>query len=74
MATDKQLRRVAAHRKAAADKASVIDMHDLLHSIFWNKPSREELARVRKELDAVLKARKVDMMKAEIRELLEDEA
>jgi hypothetical protein len=49
---------------------STIDVHDVLHSIFWGKPKREEMRRVWAKLDGELNARSVNAMKAEIEELV----
>lgn len=63
--------RKATEAKYTEKQREVIDQHDLLHSIFWNKPSREELKEVFAKLDRQLQAQRYDMMKQEAAELIE---
>lgn len=64
--------RVLTEAKYTAKQQEVIDTHDLLHSIFWNKPTREEMKQVFASLNAQLLASKVNMMQSEIDELVEE--
>ena len=73
MSTEKQQRRVAAQRTAKQAKEAEIDMHDILHSVFWSMPNREEMMKISIHLHKVLLTRKVNMMELEIRELLEEQ-
>ena len=70
MSTVKQKRRVERERKVVAEQTSVIDMHDLLHSIFWNKPTREQMRPIWARVNEQAQARKINQMQAEIKELL----
>ena len=66
-----QQMRVAHQQKMVEKQKQVIDTHDLLHSIFWNKPSRDELREVWAKLDKQLEASKVNLMQSEIDELVD---
>ena len=54
-----------------AKQAAVIDVHDLLHSIFWGKPTRAEMQEVWARLDASTEAHKINLMQGEIEELVD---
>ena len=70
VASRQQQQRVLTEAKYTAKQQEVIDRHDLLHSIFWNKPTRAEMKQVFASLNEQLLANKVDMMESEIDELL----
>ena len=65
-----QQMRVENEKKLVAKQAAVIDVHDLLHSIFWGKPTRQELNKVRARMDEQLEAHKISQMDKEINELM----
>lgn len=65
-----QQMRVENEKKLVAKQAAVIDVHDLLHSIFWGKPTRQELNKVRARMDEQLEAHKISQMDKEIKELM----
>ena len=71
MTSRKNEMRKANEAKRVEKDAEVIDIHDMLHSIFWNKPNRAELKKVFARLDAELQARRRDLMKHEAAELIE---
>ena len=62
--------RVEHEKKLVEKQAAVIDVHDLLHSIFWGKPTRHELNKVRAKLDSELQQHKISQMSKEIEELI----
>ena len=66
-----QQMRVEYQKKQVEKQKQVIDTHDLLHSIFWGKPSRDELREVWARLDKQLEANKVNLMQNEIDELVD---
>jgi hypothetical protein len=63
--------RVETEKKYTEKQAAVIDTHDLLHSIFWNKPTRDELKVVMARMNAELASQRVSQMEREIDELAE---
>lgn len=71
MSSQQHKLRQERERKTIAAMADKIDMHDLLHSIFWNKPTRDEMKAVWERLNQQLAAQKVDKMQAEIDEAIE---
>jgi hypothetical protein len=52
-------------------QAAMIDVHDLLHSIFWGKPTRDEMREVWDRLSAHTETQKVNLMQSEIDELVD---
>mgnify|MGYP006267077549 CR=1 FL=1 len=66
-----QQMRVAHQQKQIEKQKQVIDQHDLLHSIFWGKPTREELREVWDKMNEQLEANKINLMQDEIDELME---
>ena len=64
--------RMATQAKYTEKQKAVIDTHDLLHSIFWGKPTREELKKVWERMDTQLQANKINLMESEIDELAEE--
>ena len=71
MSSQQHKLRQERERKTIAAMADKIDMHDLLHSIFWNKPTRDEMKAVWERLNQQLAAQKIDKMQAEIDEAIE---
>jgi hypothetical protein len=63
--------RVATEAKYTEKQRQVIDVHDLLHSIFWGKPTRDELKVVMARMNAELASQRVSQMEREIDELAE---
>ena len=69
MASHKQQMRIATERKRTEKQATIIDLHDTLHSIFWGVPTRDQLRPVLARLDKELASSRVDGMRGEILEL-----
>lgn len=57
-------------KKLVAKQAAIIDVHDLLHSIFWGKPTRSEMKQVFERMDAQLEAHKISQMDKEVAEIV----
>lgn len=66
-----QQMRVEYQKKQIEKQKQVIDTHDLLHSIFWGKPTREELKQVWQRMDKELETNKINLMQSEIEELID---
>ena len=64
-------RKQARQQQIIKEQAKDIDMHDLLHSIFWGKPTRDQMKEVWARVNEELASRKVNMMRAEIDEAIE---
>lgn len=63
--------RMATAGKYMEKQKTKIDMHDLLHSLFWSVPTRDELKQVRERLDKELASQRVNHMDAEVEEAIE---
>ena len=62
--------RVAREQKFVEKQSTELDVHDLLHSIFWGKPKRDEMKQVWARLDPTLHTTYVNQMKGEVKELI----
>lgn len=72
MISHKQKMRIEREAQTVEKMVTAIDVHDLLHSIFWNKPKRQEMRAVRERLNSQLEKQQINLMKKEIEELLRE--
>jgi len=66
-----QQMRLAHQQKLVEQQKQVIDTHDLLHSIFWGKPTRDEMRVVWDRLNQHTATIKINLMQSEIEELID---